>query len=59
MKQEKKEYMAPALTVVTFRTEKGYAASGLALSQWIAASIDPPTQEQWIEDNTYSGSSWQ
>ena len=28
-KQEKKSYVAPQLTAVTFRAERGYAASGL------------------------------
>lgn len=29
MKSNKKEYTAPALTVVTFRAERGYVISGL------------------------------
>ncbi len=59
MKKEKNEYMAPELTVVTFKAERGYAESetffGLLLS-----FIDPtPTngQEIWEIDN-YSGSGW-
>ncbi|MBR1766578.1 MAG: hypothetical protein IJ745_06020 [Bacteroidales bacterium] len=31
MKTEKKEYTAPALTVVTFKSERGFAASGSPL----------------------------
>ena len=53
--KEKKEYMAPELTVVTFKAERGYASSqllffGLGLGQSHAAD----GQETWVIDN-YSG----
>ena len=55
--KEKKEYMAPELTVVTFKAERGYATSslsaaffGLGLGQSHAAD----GQETWQIDN-YSG----
>lgn len=33
----KKEYLAPELTVVSFKTERGYAASNQPLSQLVEA----------------------
>ena len=30
MKKDKKQYEAPSLTAVSFKTERGYAASGIA-----------------------------
>lgn len=33
----KKEYLAPELTVVSFKTERGYAASNQPLSQLVQA----------------------
>ena len=59
MKSEKKEYTAPALTVVIFRVEQGYAASGLGLTALFHLEEDAQSQEQWQEDNSYFGSSWQ
>lgn len=52
MKTEKKEYTAPALTVVTFKVEKGYALSGLGLTAEFQLN-DAPSQEQWYEDISY------
>ena len=41
MKQEneKKLYEAPALTTVTFKTERGYASSSLTPFIWIGAWV--------------------
>lgn len=57
MKTEKKKYEAPQLTVVTFKTEQGYATSSLGASgafglgtAWTNESLDA-----W--DNSPSGSS--
>ena len=58
MKTEKKEYTAPALTVVTFKVEQGYALSGLGLTFLFHLEDDAPSQEQWVEDNSYFGYSW-
>ena len=62
----KKEYIAPQLSVSTFRMERGYAVSGLVnrAALWVAAghigsvSPAPSGQETWNEDNTYSTSGW-
>ena len=57
----KKEYSAPALTVVTFKVEKGYALSSfpnhLVLSGQIDEDIDDwQSQETWSEvDHTSQG----
>ena len=60
MKQDKKEYTAPALTVVTFKAEKGYALSGLGLFDgFLLDNDDSQSQDHWQDDNTYLGSSWQ
>ncbi len=58
MKNEKKEYLAPLLTVVSFKAERGYAESeppfyGLGLG---VENIHDG-QEVWLVDN-YSGSGW-
>lgn len=47
--KEKKAYEAPALTVVSFRTERGYAASG----QFLLGIFVP--EEQSIETRRSSG----
>ena len=59
MKNEKKEYTAPELTVVTFKTERGYAASGLGLSYTFTEDpVQGRSQESWTNDNSYLGNSW-
>lgn len=50
-KKEKKTYEAPALTVVTFKTERGYALSSLAV--W---RTDEDGDDQ-MEDYT-TGNGW-
>ena len=60
MKDEKKQYTAPELTVVTFKAERGYAVSdpifygvfGLGSS-----NAGSGGQEEWEED-TYEGTGW-
>jgi hypothetical protein len=37
--ETKKEYMAPELTVVSFKTERGYAGSGFSAFQLLSAMI--------------------
>ena len=37
MKDSKKEYTAPALTVVTFKSERGYAMSSIKLWETVDA----------------------
>lgn len=39
MENKKKTYEAPRLTVVTFKTERGYATSGGVQSVWVGAWI--------------------
>ena len=56
MKKEKKEYMAPEVTVVTVKAECGYLASGFfGLGQGQEHADDG--QETWQVDN-YSGTGW-
>jgi len=53
--ETKKEYMAPELTVVTFKTEKGYAASGDQLklvNDDFMMLFDNESPETWSNDNT-------
>ena len=60
MKKEKKEYMAPELTVVTFKAERGYAESGffgLLLPHCTEPTPGGDGQEVW-EIDTYSGAGW-
>ncbi len=58
MKNEKKEYTAPELTVVTFKTEHGYAASGLGLNYEFTSEPCQESQESWTNDDSYLGNSW-
>ena len=44
LSKDKKPYEAPQLTVVTFKTERGYASSGLRslwIGAWVSGSGDP------------------
>lgn len=43
--EHKKEYIAPQLTVVTFRTEQGYAASNIFSSLVFWEELDMPGEE--------------
>ncbi|MBQ8703200.1 MAG: hypothetical protein IJ524_02360 [Bacteroidales bacterium] len=59
MKEEKKQYEAPQLTVVTFRTERGYAASSLnALLFWQLADAQQVEAYSEHDDWGSSGSFW-
>ena len=64
MKTEKKTYIAPNLTVVTFKPERGYCSSNLnmlvfdgVLGMGQQASEKGNGQEVWTEEN-YSGAGW-
>ena len=55
---EKKHYIAPTLTVVTFKPERGYAGSIALLSLFQAEHDDYNTynQENWDEEGSLFGS---
>ena len=54
MNNEKKPYVAPRLTAVTFRCERGYAASGplQELDMWL---FESDGNEQMENYSTHSG----
>ena len=61
--ESKKQYIAPELTVVTFKTEKGYASSEpetpfLMRLFGSADGYNSQGQEEWDTDNSTFGSSW-
>lgn len=51
--ETKKEYIAPELTVVEFKTERGYAASQLDVLQFATQlfSLQSGNMETWTVDN--------
>ena len=65
-----KQYTAPALTVVTFKTERGYATSGtqpasngLEIFKVITNMLEPnvevaSTQEDWTTDESTFAGNW-
>lgn len=61
----KKQYIAPVLTVVTFKTEKGYAVSGpdpeapfiLSLFESDGDGYSAQGQQTWVEED-FSEGSW-
>ena len=63
--KDKKKYIAPELTVVTFKVERGYAQSALKTIQLILPAafnnVSPTsTQEGWgAIDQTTFGDTWQ
>ena len=60
MQKTKKKYEAPALTTVTFKTERGYAARGGDAAKALALDIlfiSSGYGDQSIEDRTY-GTDW-
>lgn len=59
MEREKKQYITPLLTVVTFRTERGYALSGIGLAETFNLPDGADSQEAWQADNTYSTYNWE
>jgi hypothetical protein len=57
--ETKKEYMAPELTVVTVKAERGYAASNLStvriLNQLLGLNLGGGSMEEWYpEDNSFN-----
>ena len=61
----KKEYIAPKLTVVSFKMEQGYAVSGVRLFQDQILLIDDydekynmHAQEKWESGGNYFGETW-
>lgn len=52
--ETKKEYIAPELTVVEFKTERGYAASQLDVLQFATQlfSLSSGNMEAWEVDNS-------
>lgn len=63
--ETKKEYIAPELTVVEFKTERGYAASQLDVLQFATQlfSLQSGNMEAWtVDDNTFDeggGFNWE
>jgi hypothetical protein len=64
MKIEKRAYIAPTLTVVTFKSERGYCSSQRSMSIFNGvlgmgqnASEKGDGQEMWTVES-YSGSGW-
>ena len=62
MKTEKKEYTAPALAVVTFKVEQGYAASNGSVlvpnEVFLFSETEDKNMEQWESDNSYLDYDW-
>lgn len=58
--KNKKEYIAPQLTVVTFKNERGYGASnGTPLAdffQLFDGNDEQQAQESWSEHSTWGSS---
>lgn len=57
----KKEYVAPTLTVVTFKVEQGFASSGFRLFQDLQlfdGDYNDQAQENWTEQDNCFGNSW-
>lgn len=57
---EKKQYIAPSLTVVEFKTEKGYYLSGgnetlLSVESELLSTFNPQGQELWVSDGDLFG----
>ncbi len=57
---DKKQYIAPQLTVVTFKTERGYVASGTPVTGFLELfdreTAEAQTQESWSEHGTWDNS---
>ena len=56
--KDKKEYIAPVLTVVTFKTERGYAVSTVSLFHLQEGEdlFNEQSQENWTEEGNLFGS---
>lgn len=62
--ETKKEYIAPELTVVEFKTERGYAASQLDVLRFATQlfNLSSGNMETWeVDNNTFNdeGFNWQ
>ena len=60
--ETKKEYIAPELTVVTFKTERGYAASSLNILQFASAlfGLQSGNMETWsIDEDTFDDNTFE
>ena len=56
LQNEKRPYEAPQLTVVSFKTERGYAASGdlTGLNNiWIGAWVSGQSEGTYVDRNDY------
>lgn len=59
--KQKKTYETPRLTVVAFRTERGYAISSAILdanNQLFEYGSSSPNVTQYNEDNSWSSYTW-
>ena len=57
---KKRQYIAPALTAVEFKTERGYAISLIRLTndQETASTFNSSGQENWDDNNNSLFGSW-
>ena len=59
--KKKQVYLAPALTVVTFRAERGYAISAAILDtdrHLFEFNSSDPNVTQYDNDDSWAGYSW-
>ena len=62
MKKDKKQYEAPSLTAVSFKTERGYAASSAILNELehiFQFESSDPNVTQYTEDDSWAGYTWE
>lgn len=57
-KQCKKDYEAPAITVVTFKVEKGFAESGGILRSLALGELMSDNGSQYLEEREEAASEW-
>lgn len=57
-KKVKKNYESPQLTVVTFRTERGYAESGVTRDGFLGLTLSGQNGYESLESRTDNGSYW-
>jgi len=62
MKKDKKQYEAPSLTAVSFKTERGYAASSATLINEVERLFQfessNPNVTQYNEDDSWASYTW-
>ncbi len=63
MKKDKKQYEAPSLTAVSFKTERGYAASSATLiitevERLFQFESSNPNVTQYTEDDSWASYTW-